>query len=420
MTFSEKCVNKPVTTVLIFFIMVALGIFCIFDMPVDMYPDMDLPYMLVYTAYDDAGPEEVEQSLTRTMESSLSGLSGLKKMQSQSQSGASIIFLEFDYGTNLDTAAIEIRDKIDIVRSYLPDDADSPITLKLDPSMMPIMNIVVQGDLTPEELRTIAEDTIQPRLEQLDGVASANVIGGREESINVDIPRDRLEAYGLSISTIAQMIGAQNVQSSGGTITSGDKNYTIKTSGKYKSIEDLKNTVITYKPDSLDSSRLVTVKLRDIADVYDGYKDESTLAYLDGKPCVMLMIQKQSGKNSVTAAKNVRKAIIKLKADLPAGVELVETSNTVDIIEQTINEVVSSVVQGALLAVAVLFIFLRSLKSTFIIGLSIPISVFVTLMLMYFKGMTINMISMAGLLLGIGMLVDNSIVVLENIYAYRQ
>ena len=208
MTFSEKCVNKPVTTVLIFFIMVALGIFCIFDMPVDMYPDMDLPYMLVYTAYDDAGPEEVEQSLTRTMESSLSGLSGLKKMQSQSQSGASIIFLEFDYGTNLDTAAIEIRDKIDIVRSYLPDDADSPITLKLDPSMMPIMNIVVQGDLTPEELRTIAEDTIQPRLEQLDGVASANVIGGREESINVDIPRDRLEAYGLSISTIAQMIGA--------------------------------------------------------------------------------------------------------------------------------------------------------------------------------------------------------------------
>lgn len=420
MTFSEKCVNKPVTTLLVFIIMVAMGIFCIFDMPVDMYPDMDLPYMVVYTTYDNAGPEEVEQSLSRTMESSLSGLSGLKKMQSKSQSGASIIFLEFDYGTNLDTAAIEIRDKIDMVRSYLPDDADSPITLKLDPSMMPIMNIVVQGALTPEELRTIAEDTIQPRLEQLDGVASANVIGGREESINVDIPRDRLEAYGLSISTIAQMIGAQNIQSSGGTINSGDKNYTIKTSGKYKSIEDLKNTVITYKTDSLDSSRLVTVKLRDIADVYDGYKDESTLAYLDGKPCVMLNIQKQSGKNSVTAAKNVRKAMVKLKDDLPVGVELVETSNTVDIIEQTINEVVSSVVQGAILAVAVLFIFLRSLKTTFIVGLSIPISVFITLMLMYFRGMTINMISMAGLLLGIGMLVDNSIVVLENIYAYRQ
>lgn len=420
MTFSEKCVNKPVTTLLVFIMMVAMGIFCIFDMPVDMYPDMDLPYMLVYTKYDDAGPEEVEQSLTRTMESSLSGLSGLKKMQSTSQSGASIIFLEFDYGTNLDTAAIEIRDKIDMVRSYLPENADSPITMKLDPSMMPIMSIAVRGVLTPEELRTIAEDIIQPRLEQLDGVASANVIGGREESVNVDIPRDRLEAYGLSISTIAQMIGAQNVQSSGGTITSGDINYTIKTSGKYKSIDDLKNTVITYKPDALNSSRLVAVKLRDIADVYEGYKDETTLAYLDGEACVILMIQKQSGKNSVNAARNVRKALEKLKPELPYGVEIEEVSNTVDIIEQTIEEVVSSVVQGALLAVAVLFIFLRSFKSTFIIGLAIPVSVFVTLMLMYFKGMTINMISMAGLLLGIGMLVDNSIVVLENIYAYRQ
>lgn len=420
MTFSEKCVNKPVTTLLVFIMMVAMGIFCIFDMPVDMYPDMDLPYMLVYTKYDDAGPEEVEQSLTRTMESSLSGLSGLKKMQSTSQSGASIIFLEFDYGTNLDTAAIEIRDKIDMVRSYLPENADSPITMKLDPSMMPIMSIAVRGVLTPEELRTIAEDIIQPRLEQLDGVASANVIGGREESVNVDIPRDRLEAYGLSISAIAQMIGAQNVQSSGGTITSGDINYTIKTSGKYKSIDDLKNTVITYKPDALNSSRLVAVKLRDIADVYEGYKDETTLAYLDGEACVILMIQKQSGKNSVNAARNVRKALEKLKPELPYGVEIEEVSNTVDIIEQTIEEVVSSVVQGALLAVAVLFIFLRSFKSTFIIGLAIPVSVFVTLMLMYFKGMTINMISMAGLLLGIGMLVDNSIVVLENIYAYRQ
>ncbi len=420
MTFSEKCVNKPVTTLLVFIIMVALGIFCIFDMPIDMYPDMDLPYILVYTTYDDAGPEEVEQSLTKTLESSLSGVSGLKEMQSQSQAGASIIFLEFDYGTNLDVAGTDVRDKIDLVRSYLPDDADSPTTFKIDPSMMPIMDIALKGELSPEELYDIAEDTIQPRLEQLDGVSSAYIIGGREESINVDIPRDRLEAYGLSISTVAQMIGAQNVQTSGGTITSGDKNYTIKTSGKYKSIEDLKNTVIAYKTDSLNNSRVVTVRLSDIADVYDGYKDETSLAYLDGESCVMLLIQKQSGKNSVTAARNVRKAIEKLKPDLPPSVELIETSNSVDIIEQTINEVVKSVVQGALLAVAVLFIFLRSFKSTFIIGLAIPISVFITLMLMYFKGMTINMISMAGLLLGIGMLVDNSIVVLENIYAYRQ
>lgn len=423
MTFSEKCVRKPVTTLLVFIVMVAMGIYCTFSLPVDMYPDMELPYMIVYTSYPNAGPEEVEQSLTRTLESSLSGLSGLKKLQSQSMSGLSLVILELNYGVNLDSAANEIRDKIDMVRGYLPEDSDSPITIKMDPSMMPIMMLTVQGNRTPEELRAYAEDVIQPRLEQLDGVASAKVIGGKEKSINVEIPRDRLEAYGLSISQVAQMIGAQNIQSSGGIISSEDKNYIIKTNGKYQSLEDLKNTVISYKAkmvNTMSAPDIVTLRLRDIADVYEGYKTQSTLAFLDTSPCVMLNIQKQSGKNSVTAAKNVRKALEKLKLELPDDIKIVETHNTTDIIEQTIWEVVKSVITGALLAIAVLFVFLRSFKSTFIIGLSIPISVFVTLMLMYFKGITLNMISLAGLLLGIGMLVDNSIVVLENIYAYRQ
>lgn len=418
MTISERCVNKPTTTFLVFLMSVLLGIYCVFKLPVDMYPDMDLPYMIVITTYSGAGPEEVEQSVTRTLEGQLSGLSGLKKLQSRSMSGTSLIILEMNYGTNLDAAVNEIRDKIDIVRSYLPEDANSPMTIKMDPSMMPIMSLSLQGSRTPEELRTYAEDVVQPRLEQLDGVASANVMGGRERSINVDIPRDRLEAYGLSISTVAQLIGAQNIQSSGGTITSGDTNYTIKTSGKYQSLDDLKNTVISYKPSS--EGQIRTIRLRDVADVYDGYKRETTLAYLDGQPCVVLSIQKQSGKNSVTAARNIRRAIPSIKAELPADVELIETSNTTDIIEQTINEVVKSVVQGALLAILVLIIFLRSIKSTVIVGLSIPISVFITLMFMYFQGLTLNMVSLAGLLLGIGMLVDNSIVVLENIYAYRQ
>lgn len=416
MTFSEKCVHKPVTTTLIFILSIVLGIFCTFQLPIDMFPEMDLPYMVVYTAYDGAGPEEVEQSVTKMLETSLSGVSGLKSMNSQSMGGISLVILEFNYGTSLDAAGGDVRDKIDLVRSYLPEDADSPVTIKLDPSMMPIMTLALKGNRTPEELRTLAEDTIQSRLEQVDGIASATVSGGREESINVDIPRDRLEAYGLTISTVAQMIGIQNVQSSGGTITSGDINYTIKNDGKYKSLEDIRNTVISYKAGA--DQTVKTVRLRDIADVYDGYKDVSTLAYLDGEPSVMISLQKQSGKNSVATAKGVRKVLDNLKKELPGDVELVETSNTVDIINQTISEVVSSVVQGALLAIAILFIFLRSIKSTLIVGASIPISVMITLLCMYLKNISINQISMAGLLLGIGMLVDNSIVVLENIYAY--
>ncbi len=423
MTFSERCVNKPVTTLLIFLTVIGLGIFCTFQLPVDMYPDMDLPYMIVYTNYTGAGPEEVEQSVTRTLESSLSGLNGLKTLSSRSSTGISMVILEFDYGTNLDVAIGEIRDKIELVRSYLPDDADSPVTIRMDPSMMPIMVLAMRGNRTPEELRDFAEDIVEPRLEQLEGIASANIMGGRESSINVDIPRDRLEAYGLSISQVAQMIGAQNIQSSGGIISSGDTDYTIKTSGKYQSIDDLKNTAITYKASTYGLSagaELKTVLLRDIADVYEGYKDEESLASVDGESCVILTIQKQSGKNSVTAADNARKAIPTILANLPPDIQITEIYNTTDIIKQTISEVINSVVTGALLAIAVLFVFLRSFKSTIIIGLAIPISVMVTLLCMYFKGLSINMISMAGLLLGIGMLVDNSIVVLENIYSYRQ
>ena len=423
MTLSEYSVNKPVTVLLVFIALIGLGIFCTTQLPVDMYPNMKLPYMLVYTEYKNAGPEEVEQSLTRILENGLSGATGLKKMQSQSSSGLSLIFMEFNFNTNLDAAVAEIRDKIDLVRSYLPTGASSPTTIRADPSLMPIMALALQGNRTPEELRRYAKDIVQPRLEQIDGVASAEIVGGREKSINVDIPRNRLEAYGLSITSVAQMIGSQNVQSSGGTITSGDINYTIKTSGKYTSVEDLKNTVISYKASAAPGSarpRITTIRLRDVADVYEGYKDENTLAYLNGTPCVILNIQKQSGKNSVNAAHAVRKAIKAIKVELPSDVDIIESSNDTDIIEQTIAEVVKSVIQGALLAVIVLFIFLRSIKSTVIIGLAIPVSVFITLFLMYFTKISINMISMAGLLLGIGMLVDNSIVVLENIYAYRQ
>ena len=423
MSISEKAVNKPVTSLIIFVIAVALGIYCTFNLSVDMYPNMEIPYMIVYTKYQNAGPEEVEQNLTRTLESSLSGLNGLKKMQSESSTGMSLIMLEMNYGTNMDVAANDIRDKIDLVRAYLPDDADTPITMRMDPSMMPVMELAMRGSRSPEELRRYAEDVVKPRLEQIGGIASATVIGGKERSINIDIPRDRLEAYSLTITQIAQMIGAQNIQSAGGSITAGDKNYTIKTSGKYKSLDDIRNTVISYAAsasDGVNPPQMHTILLRDIADVYDGYKDQSTLSILDGKPTVMLMLQKQSGKNSVKAAHSVRSQIKNIERSLPSDVKLVEVFNTTDMIESTIHEVVNSVIEGALLAILVLFLFLRSFKSTIIIGLSIPVSVFITLALMYFRGMTLNIISLSGLLLGSGMLVDNSIVVLENIYTYRE
>ena len=418
MSISKFAVKRPTMILIIFMLLTALGIYCTVSLPVDMYPEMDIPYILVYTKYSNAGPEEVERSVSRTLESSLSGVSGLKMCKSQSQTGASIIIMEFEYETNLDAASNEIRDKVDMVRNYLPDDSDSPIIFKMDPSMMSIMNIVVTGTRTPEELSSYVDDLIKPRLEQVDGVASVTVVGDREKAVIIDVPRDRLDAYGLTFSGIAQTIGMQNITSSGGTIEQGDSNYSISAEGTYKSIEDIKNTVVS-QPRTANGDK-VDVLLRDLANVYEGYKDTTSLAFYGDKPSILLLITKQSGKNTVETAKKIRKQIPEIQQTLPADVELIETANNADDINNTIKTVVDSLLQGILLAVIILYIFLRSFKSTFIIALAIPISVIVTLCLMYFCGLSINMMTLSGLLLGIGMLVDNSIVILENIFSYRE
>lgn len=418
MSFSKLAVKKPVTTLITFILATLLGIYCTITLPIDLYPDMDIPYIMVFTTYSNAGPEETEKSVTRTMESALSSVTGLKKLQSRSMTGTSLVTLEFEYGTNLDEAKADIRDKIDMIRNYLPDSADSPVIFQMDPSMIPIMGLVVSGTRTPEELSSYVEDIIQPRLEQVDGVASATLVGNSEKCIKVEVPRDRLDAYGLTITQICQMIGAQNMTSSGGQIEQGDTNYTISAEGTYKSVEDVKGTVVTYKANS--KGEIVPILLRDVANVYAGYKDVTSEAYMGGKSCVMLMVQKQSGKNSVATAEKCRAQVNKILQELPGDVKIIEAYNTTDDINNTIKNVVSSLLQGIVLAVVVLYIFLRSIKSTFIIALSIPISVLITLVLMYFCGFTINMMTLSGLLLGIGMLVDNSIVILENIFSYRE
>ncbi|GMO68392.1 MAG: efflux RND transporter permease subunit [Treponemataceae bacterium] len=448
MSLPKLAVSKPATILIIAAILLALGLYSTLKLPIDLLPEMEIPYIAVSTSYSGAGPEEVERTVTRTLESSLSSVSGLDKLSSTSSTGSSTIIMQFIYGTNLDEAGNEMRDRIDMVKGYLPDDAGTPTMFKMDPSMMPIMAMNLRGNRTPEELRAYAEDIIQPRLEQVDGVASVSISGGRDKAIRVDIPRDRLEAYSLTITQIVQMLAAQNIESSGGTIKEGDLNYSITTSGQYKSVDDIRNTVISYKAvQSTPTSAPVmqSIRLRDIADVYEGYKSESTLAYMNGEPCVRLTVSKQSGKNSVQTSDRIQKQIglpkepsgfaqfiskitgkpivqqkTGIMAVLPNDVELVVTFDTSDMIRLSINNVTSSLMQGIVLAIIILFVFLRSGKSTLIIAISIPLSVLVTMTLMYFCGFTLNLMTLAGLTLGVGMLVDNSVVILENIYSYRE
>lgn len=425
MSLSKTAVQRPTTVLIIFAILVALGIYASSDLPLDLLPDIELPYVAIMTTYTGAGPQEVEKRITRPLESVLSGVSGIETLTSTSSNGSSLVLMQLTFGMNLDEAMNDIRAKLDYVKEMLPDDASTPMIYKMDPNIIPIMNYAVSGNRTPEELRQFADD-LTPKLEQIDGVATASVSGGRDKAIVVEIPRDRLQAYNLTITQVSQMIGAQNIQISGGTITEEDLNYTISTVGEFTSLDDIKNTVISYKMAGTDNIKygkaatMASVRLRDIADVYAGYKEQSSLYYLNGIPCVQMSIQKQSGTNSVQTAKAVQARMKEIIKDAPPDIKITETSNTTDIIQRSVDEVSSSALSGALLAVIILFIFLRSFKSTVIIGLTIPISLIVTLGIMYFSGMTLNIMTLAGLTLGVGMLVDNSIVILENIFTYRE
>jgi len=417
-------VARPTTIFIIFLLLIGLGLFGMMNLPIDLYPEITFPMIVVITSYTGAGPEEVERSLTRPMETVFSSVSGLEKVTSISSKGSSIVLLRFTYGTDLADASNSVRDSLELIRNYLPASAGTPMIIKADPSMMPIMGLMITSDRrTPEELRQIAEDSIVPRIEQTPGIATASVEGGREKIIRVEIPQSRLEAYGLTITQIDTMLKVQNLQTAAGTITEGGMSYILTTMGEYVSLNEIKDTVVTYKGGGFDGRQVEMPKqvfLRDLANVYEDYRDETNTVYVNGQSAVTMYVQKQSGKNSVQTAKELRSRLDRIRRDLPPDMKLEEIFNTTNVIENSLNQVTNTALSGAFLAIFTLFLFLRAKKPTIIIGISIPVSVIITMLFMYFAGLTLNMMTMAGLILGIGMLIDNSIVILENIYKYRE
>ncbi|MDR1908959.1 MAG: efflux RND transporter permease subunit [Spirochaetaceae bacterium] len=423
MSFVKTVVSRPTTIFVFFVLLLMLGAFAWVNLPLDLTPEINPPYLVVFTTYAGASPEEVERVATRTVEAAVSSVSGLESITSTSSSGSSMVMMEYTYGTDLVDATNSVRDALDRIRNFLPDGVDPPTIFKFNPSMMPIMSLQLTGNRSPEELREFAENTIVPRLEQTPGVATASVMGGRNKIIRVEIPQSRLEAYNLTVTGLQQMLAAQNQQIAAGSIIEGGLTYILTTMGEYTSIDQIKNTVISYKGGGYVNGVQELprqVYLRDIADITESYRDETSVVYVNGSPAVQLSIQKQSGKNSVQTVKSLREKIDQLAKELPPDVEISELFNTADQIETSINQVANSALTGAILAIIVLFVFLRSIQPTLIIAISIPVSIVVTLMLMYFAGLTLNLLTLAGLVLGVGMLVDNSIVILENIYHYRE
>jgi HAE1 family hydrophobic/amphiphilic exporter-1 len=408
----QKVVKRPILITVVFTLVVIVGLVVLSSVSIDLFPENENRIVMVMTAWTGNGPESVENLVTRILESSLSGVQGLSNMTSTSSEGSSMIMLEFTSGTNLDSAVNSIRDKIDSAKNSLPDDATTPTIMRFSSSSMPIMRLTVRGNRTAEELRAIADNTISSRLAQAAGVANVSVSGGRTAIIRVDISQNRLAAYDLTIGAIASALATQNVELGAGSIVEAGVNYSIKTTGAFSSVEEIADAVVAHRND-------YGVRLADVANVYSGYADVTSLVTINGESGIQISVTKQSDSNSVKVANAVYAKVKEIQKVLPAGVTLAVLSDDTTLIRSTITDLVKSITEGAVLAMAFVFLFMRSLRPTIAIGLSIPISLIVTLLCMYFANLTLNMMTMTGLILGVGMIVDASIVILDNIQQYK-
>jgi HAE1 family hydrophobic/amphiphilic exporter-1 len=425
MSVTARIINRPTTVILFFLILVGFAIYMLPHIAVNLFPETEMPMIVVLTSYSGTGPEEIEQNITKVLESQLSNVNNLVSMTSTSSEGSSLIMLEFKYSTDLDKATNDIRDKLEIASNMLPDDADKPAIFRLDPNSFPIMNLVVRGNRTTEELYNIASDIIQSKLERIEGVSATSIRGGREKIIRVEITQNRLEAFDLTLTSIAQSLSTQNIQLGAGEIEDSNKVYNIRTNEEFGSIDEIKNIVIatkTVKTNNVIEGKnpLITVKLSDVADVFEGYSDSESIVYINGEPGIYISVQKESDANSADVANNVRNQLKSINSTLPEGIELSIIWDSTKMIRNTINQIYQSLVIGIVLAMIILSLILRNVKSTLIIGLAIPISIMITIMFMYFFNLTLNVMTLTGLILALGMVVDSSIVILENIFRYRE
>ena len=414
MNIPELSVKRKVTTLMVVLIFAAIGLLSFFHLGLDMMPDLEYPIVSVVTTYEGVASEEIESKITKLIEESVGLVKHVKKVTSFSAEGLSVVTIEFEWGTQLDFAAQDVRDNVSLIDDYLPEDADRPIVVKYNPSDTPILIYAVTGfggdTLT---LRKYLDDELKPRLEGIEGVASVTLSGGKEREIDVLIDGDRVKGYNLSLDQVIQTLRAENINISGGHIKRGYKEYLVRTPGEYKDIEGIKNTIVgVYQGNP--------VYLKDIAEVKDTYKEVRSFARVDGKDCVMLSIMKQSGANIVKVSDSVKKRLDSLKGVIPPHVKFAEIMNFGDSARRIVQRTTVDVLEGGLITVILLLFFLRSFTSTLVVGLSIPFSILVTFAGMYAFGYTLNVVTMAGLGLGVGMLVSNAIIAMENIFRYLE
>lgn len=390
-----------------------LGLVSLGRLAVDFLPNMRLPFAAVITTYAGAGPQEVESMVTKPIEGAVAMTENMKRMQSVSGNGVSMVMAEFEWGADMNFIVQDLREQIDMFSSFLPDGVDKPTVLKMDISMMPVAVVAFTGDQDLSSLKQTAEDTVLPRLERIEGVASVAVAGGHDREIQILIDPVKMQGYGVSLDTVTQMLRAGNLNLSGGTVDEGRREFIVRVPGEYVDLHDIARTAVPTPEGSM-------VRIMDFAEVRDGYHEAAQRGRLNGKSCLAFIIQKQPTANTVQVMQGVRTVFADLEQELPGNVRFETAFDQAEFVELSIGNLWSDILVGGALAALVIFFFLRSIRSTLVICTAIPVALISACTLIYFTGETLNMLTLGGLALGVGMIVDDAIVVLENIYRHRQ
>ncbi len=412
MKLTKLAVHRPIATTMVFLIIIVLGIMGFRFLPVDLLPPIEYPLLSISTVYPNVGPEEIETIITDRVENAIASVPNIEEIRSSSREGRSRVTIEFAQGTSIDGAANDVRAALDRIRDDLPPEAEPPRLWKFDPDNFPVVILGAKSSRDMEELTRILEREISQRFEQIPGVGSVDVWGGVYREIQIQLKRDRLISSRLTSEDVRQALIRENITLPGGDMREGTTDLYVRTRGEYQSVDEIAGTIITMVDD-------MPIRVRDVAEVVDSFEDINRIVQVDGLPMIRLGIRKQSGSNTVTVAEEAREVMQQINAERD-DIDLLMVIDQSEFIQNSINNVQQSALWGGLLAIVILYLFLRNGSSTFIIALSIPISLIATFGLLYFSDLTLNQMSFGGLALGIGLIVDNAIVVLENIVRLRE
>ena len=413
MSIYRTAVNKPVTTALVFLAFAIMGVFSLVQLPVDNYPDMESNTIMVMSSYPGASAEDVETNLTKLLENSLNSVADLKNVTSSSRENVSMLTLEFQYGKDIEVATNDVRDKLDMIKSSLPDGASNPTIFKFSADDMPIMILACTADQSVSALDKILEDRVATPLARVSGVGTVSVSGAPNREIKVYCEPAKLEAYGISITSLSSIIAAENRNVPSGSIDIGSNTYSLRIKKEFSDPQELLDIVVGYRNGS-------AVYLRDVARVEDGVEEKSQESYTNGTRGAQIIIQKQSGYNTVNVIRQVKKTLATLEHNLPSDIKITTVVDSSTNIINTIHSLLETILITFLVVMLVVFLFLGRLKGTLIVVLSIPVALLASLMYLFFTGNTLNIISMSALSIAIGMVVDDAIVVLENVTSHLE